>query len=145
MRRLLQYGILVSALVVSMSTGAAAGVPCVGTSTIMPGAMNPCIGEIIEVNAQISDCYGTPVQGAVVYFESSREGQDVFYGSPDTTGVLGHAEATMTSAYPGYCSLYADVEWSGYWITIGPSVTFEWSGASDVERLTWGRIKSLYR
>lgn len=119
--------------------------PSEPTSYVAAQNVFPCVSETIEIFAWINDSYGNPVSGAVVHFSSDRGLADVVTESPDTTDANGCAHAKITTAVPGISHLWADVEWFGYWLTLGPSEGIEWGGASATEATTWGNIKALFR
>jgi hypothetical protein len=121
------------------------GVPSASTSQLSADDYFPCVGETIEIRGGIRDRYGTPVHDVIVSFYSDRGAGDVIAGSPDITEANGYADARMTTLVPGTCHIWADLEWRGSALTVGPSQGIQWSGASGVERATWGSIKALYK
>jgi hypothetical protein len=123
---------------------AGTGVPNSSASQIGTEDCFPCVGETVGIVAHINDCYGTPVPDVVVHFRSDRGLNDVITESPDVTDANGYADAKMTSVLPGTGHIWADIEWHGSSLTIGPSEGIHWSGASATQTTTWGKIKTLY-
>jgi hypothetical protein len=120
-----------------------AGVPCCSVSWLDPEEDFPCIGDTVDVEILVRDCYGTPLLGIVVDVRSSRGSDDVISGCPDTTDVNGHAEARITSLVPGQSSLSLDFQDYGFGCDNFASI--EWNGASGTTATAWGAIKGLYR
>jgi hypothetical protein len=120
-----------------------AGVPCCGVSWLDPENDSPCVGESVDLDILVRDCYGSPLPGIVVDVRSSRGSDDVISGSPDTTDADGHAEASITSTVAGQSWLSMDFE--GYGFGCDNIATIGWSGASGTAVSAWGAVKGLYR
>jgi hypothetical protein len=120
-----------------------AGVPCCGVSWLVPENGFPCVGDAVDLDILVCDCYGTPLPGIIVSVRSSRGSDDVISGSPDTTDVNGHAEASITSMVAGQSWLSMDFE--AYGFGCDDIATIDWNGASGAAATVWGTIKGLYR
>lgn len=126
-RGLIGIMLMVALVPAAAAAGSVTGVPCTGTSTVVPDTYSAAAGDTVRVVATVLDCYGTALRNLLTYFYSTRDDEDVILGSPSVTDVNGQAEARVTTKFTGSSSVYVVVQG----VTLGPSSPIQWNVPHD--------------
>lgn len=87
--------VLALAVLAVAASGAWAGAPCSGTSTVWADSATAQYEDTIDIYVIVRDCYGQPLNNRVGNFFTDRTG-DIIIGNPVVTDVTGFAQAKLT-------------------------------------------------